>query len=1034
MLTTSESVDADLKASDGGERAHPGDVVGRRRGRAGGGGGGGLRGDRRAPARARLRCRSRSACSPSCRRRPRWRGAGRARSAARRSGPCHRPASRARRSAAAGSPASTSSRRAATSRLVAEGDRVYGRVVETPDAARRSASRTSGRRASGGSPRARPRTRGRRSTRRRTLLAREGFSFRDVARTWFYLRDILDWYGPFNAVRNAAFRRMGLVGPGGDGQIPASTGIEGRNTRGGWCALDLLALQPRTGGRLEMKRLHNRKQNEATEYGSAFARAMEVVLGDARYVFVSGTASIDDHGATVHVGDFEAQTRYTLEAVAGAPRGRGRRLADVAPGDGVPQEPLRRRARSSASSSDRGLEQAPLVTTVADVCRDDLLFEIDATAVVPLAAGPGGDGARPAGARPRPRPGRALRWPWPSRARRRARRPSPRRWSSRRSRSRRRPARSPAARCAAARARAAGSSSSPPDGTARVLTAGFDSAADPEVSFDGKSDPVRGEEGGRRSLVRLGDEGGRDRARARSPAARPARASPSTSRRSTRSRRRTSSRGCRSPSSATNPGERNEAGVAPNTSLWSCKTDGTALRRLTFNLSNDIDPVILPDGRMVYAGWLRARRARAADRVALLGVNEDGTDYQIYAGDQGLRVKQMPAPTADGLVVFVEADRDRRATARAGSPSVSQVRPLHTYRSLTSEADGLFRAPSPLPDGRVLVAWRPRRRARSRFGIYRFDPATGAREKAFEDPAWHSRRRRSSSRRARCPTPARASCATTTPRASSSRSTSTSTTSARALPSGTAKTPARRRGRAGVGATGPPRRRLLGEIPLAEDGSFQVQVPANTPLQLQLLDARRPRRSAARRGSGCATTRRRAASAATRIPSARRRTASLKALAAPAPVLNLPPEKRRTRQLRGGREADRRSRSAWPATAAAAGAPRLDARRGRARSRRARARARRGAAALVVAPARPQHRAAVGRRGRRAGAEPLPAGDAALAPTRSGPSSSGSISEDSHEAPRLRSPARSCARGERRRSRRPRPRPRPRASCPSSPT
>jgi len=29
-----------------------------------------------------------------------------------------------------------------------------------------------------------------------------------------------------------------------------------------------------------------------------------------------------------------------------------------------------------------GLAAAPLVTTVADVCRDDLLFEIDATAVL----------------------------------------------------------------------------------------------------------------------------------------------------------------------------------------------------------------------------------------------------------------------------------------------------------------------------------------------------------------------------------------------------------------------------------------------------------------------------------------------------------------------------------------------------------------------------------------------------------------------------------------------------------------------------
>jgi hypothetical protein len=70
-----------------------------------------------------------------------------------------------------------------------------------------------------------------------------------------------------------------------------------------------------------------------------------------------------------------------------------------------------------------------------------------------------------------------------------------------------------------------------------------------------------------------------------------------------------------------NPGERNEAGVAANASLWSCKTDGTALRRLTFNLSNDVDPVMLPDGRMVYAGCCAPGDHGPNGRVPLLGVN-----------------------------------------------------------------------------------------------------------------------------------------------------------------------------------------------------------------------------------------------------------------------------------------------------------------------------------------------------------------------------------------------------------------------------
>jgi enamine deaminase RidA (YjgF/YER057c/UK114 family) len=214
------------------------------------------------------------------------------------------------------------------------------------------------------------------------LLALEGFDFADVVRTWFYLRDILDWYGDFNAVRNAAFRRLGLIGPGGDGRIPASTGIAGSNPRGAACALDLVAVRPlRTAG-LDLQRLHNRRQNEAAEYGSAFARGMALGLGDARYVFVSGTAAIDDHGASVHPGDFEAQLRHTLEAVDALLVEAGARLSDLAQATAFLKRPgdLDAFERVAART---GLAPVPLVTTVADVCRPELLFELDATAVVP---------------------------------------------------------------------------------------------------------------------------------------------------------------------------------------------------------------------------------------------------------------------------------------------------------------------------------------------------------------------------------------------------------------------------------------------------------------------------------------------------------------------------------------------------------------------------------------------------------------------------------------------------------------------------
>lgn len=273
--------------------------------------------------------------------------------------------------------------RADESHLLNDEGRVLGRIVDAPsarllglaDVGRRIASRV------GSNP---AEEAGATIETAAGVLEREGYSFRDVTRTWFYLRDILDWYNPFNTVRNAAFRKLGLTGTNGNGTIPASTGIEGRNARGGWCTLDLIAARGRPGARFATERLKSREQNEATEYGSAFARGVALTLGDCRYVFISGTAAIDDHGATVHVGDFEAQTEHTLRAVSALLESAGAGLQDVRQATAFLKNPCDRRAFERLADR-TGLYDLPIVTTVADVCRDDLLFELDATAVVPLA-------------------------------------------------------------------------------------------------------------------------------------------------------------------------------------------------------------------------------------------------------------------------------------------------------------------------------------------------------------------------------------------------------------------------------------------------------------------------------------------------------------------------------------------------------------------------------------------------------------------------------------------------------------------------
>ncbi|MGQ9730242.1 MAG: Rid family hydrolase [Candidatus Zipacnadales bacterium] len=206
------------------------------------------------------------------------------------------------------------------------------------------------------------------------------FSYRNVIRTWIYISDILSWYDEFNAVRNAAYTRFGLLGAGDD-YLPASTGIQGRPPGHVALTMDLVALQPLNDEKVTAKRLHNPLQNEAYAYGSAFARAMEVVYGNIRTVYVSGTASIDEFGNTIHAGNIDAQIERTVRNIEALIGTCGLTLADLCQATVfLKNGPDVGRFRTLCADTPLAKIGIPMV---ADVCRPDLLFEIDAVAVGP---------------------------------------------------------------------------------------------------------------------------------------------------------------------------------------------------------------------------------------------------------------------------------------------------------------------------------------------------------------------------------------------------------------------------------------------------------------------------------------------------------------------------------------------------------------------------------------------------------------------------------------------------------------------------
>lgn len=123
-------------------------------------------------------------------------------------------------------------------------------------------------------------------------------------RTWIYVRDIDRHYAAVVKARNSLFGSEGLTA---DNHYIASTGIGGYPDNGS-AAVSIDFFSADGAGVTNVKYLHATDYlNPTHEYGVAFERATEVDLPDGRFVFISGTASIDKYGDCLFRGDVVKQ-------------------------------------------------------------------------------------------------------------------------------------------------------------------------------------------------------------------------------------------------------------------------------------------------------------------------------------------------------------------------------------------------------------------------------------------------------------------------------------------------------------------------------------------------------------------------------------------------------------------------------------------------------------------------------------------------------------------------------------------------------
>lgn len=135
----------------------------------------------------------------------------------------------------------------------------------------------------------------------------------NCVRTWFYVNDIDNQYDGVVKARNEVFDAVGLTNKT---HFIASTGIGGRDAdHRFYSKMNALAIKG-----IKEEQIHYLYAldhlNRTSDYGVRFERGTYVDFANRRRVYISGTASIDNEGDILYVGDIRKQVERMWENIA----------------------------------------------------------------------------------------------------------------------------------------------------------------------------------------------------------------------------------------------------------------------------------------------------------------------------------------------------------------------------------------------------------------------------------------------------------------------------------------------------------------------------------------------------------------------------------------------------------------------------------------------------------------------------------------------------------------------------------------------
>ena len=322
--------------------------------------------------------------------------------------------------------------------------------------------------------------------------------------------------------------------------------------------------------------------------------------------------------------------------------------------------------------------------------------------------------------------------------------------------------------------------------------------------------------------------------------------------------------------------------------LYRCEADGSRITRITYDQVHDNYPALTPDGRVFYTRWEYNGRSQMFPQP-LFGMNPDGTNQRaVYGGNSWFPTTILHARGVEGSPLFfgiasghhcLQTGELMRFDPREGREEAQgawQLGPLRKAQARRVDADGqegrVAMYPYPVDDAQVVLSFLPQgwRRSKENHPLYRDHRAPFA--LYWTDV--HGNRELLVAQRGKIPcgrpVPVRVRKLPNRSSVRPDESLKTGTFAIRdvyvgeamkGVPRGTVKAlrvvslnyrPAGigQNGNGGPGGGGlsctPPAagqgtwgvKHVLGEVPVAADGSVAFEAPTRTPVYFQLLDAK----------------------------------------------------------------------------------------------------------------------------------------------------------------------------------------------------